>query len=100
MRRGLAAAVVLALGLVLVPAVALACPTCVSSAFGDRTYNWAYLGLLVMPFVVTAVVGAIIAWSAGVRPRRPAWLAASLFSGRAGKGPAGGTSRTPVKETT
>lgn len=80
----LARALPVVLGVLLVPAAALACPTCVSSAFGDRTYNWAYVGLLVMPFVLTAVVGAILAWSAGVRPRWPAWRAASLFSGRAG----------------
>ena len=94
------AAVVVALGVLLVPGVALACPTCVSSAFGDRTYNWAYLGLLVMPFLLTAVVGAIVAWSAGVRPRRPPWRAAPQFSGRAGDGPAAGASPTPAKETT
>lgn len=80
----LAHALPILLAVLLAPAAALACATCVSSAFGDRTYNWAYLGLLVMPFLLTAVVGAIVAWSAGVRPRRPAWLSASLFSGRAG----------------
>ena len=67
MRRAAVSTLLVVLGVVLAPAAALACPTCVSSAFGDRTYNWAYLGLLVMPFVLTAVVGAIIAWSAGAR---------------------------------
>jgi hypothetical protein len=100
MRRPVVSAVLVALGAVLTPAAALACPTCVSSAFGDRTYNWAYLGLLVMPFVLTAVVGAIVAWSAGARLRLPAWRAASLFSGRAGKTPPAGASGTPLKETT
>ena len=47
-------AILLALGLVLVPAAALACASCVSSAFGDRTYNWAYLTLLLMPFLLAA----------------------------------------------
>jgi hypothetical protein len=88
------------LGVVLAPATALACPTCVSSAFGDRTYNWAYLGLLVMPFVLTAVVGAIVAWSAGARLRTPAWRAVSLLFGRAGRAPAADASDTPLKETT
>ena len=60
MRRAAVSTLLVVLGVVLAPAAALACPTCVSSAFGDRTYNWAYLGLLVMPFVLTAVVGAII----------------------------------------
>ena len=85
--RRLARALPAGLAAVLAPASVFACATCVSSAFGDRTYNWAYLGLLVMPFLITAVVGAIVAWSAGVRPRRPAWLPASLLSGRAGAPP-------------
>lgn len=85
-------ALLLALGGVATPATALACATCVSSAFGDRTYNWAYLGLLAMPFLLAAVVGVVIAWSAGVRP-------ASLFSGRGDAVPAPGH-RTSVKETT
>jgi hypothetical protein len=61
-----AAAVVL---VVLFPAIAAACATCVSSAFGDRSYNWAYLGLVLMPFALTAVVGVIIAVRMGWRPR-------------------------------
>ena len=37
----------------LAPRLAAACATCVSSAYGDRGFNWAYLLLiLVMPFVV------------------------------------------------
>jgi hypothetical protein len=51
---------VLALALTLVPGVAAACPTCVSSAFGDRTYNWPYLALILMPFVVVGVIGAVL----------------------------------------
>jgi hypothetical protein len=55
--------------IVLLPAVAAACATCVSSAFGDRSYNWAYLGLVLMPFALTAVVGVLIAVRMGWRPR-------------------------------
>ena len=47
----------------------LACATCISSAFGDRTFNWAYVGLMLLPFVIVAVVGCVLAWSAGYRPR-------------------------------
>jgi hypothetical protein len=47
----------------------LACATCISSAFGDRTFNWAYVGLMLLPFVIVAVIGGVIAWSAGYRPR-------------------------------
>jgi hypothetical protein len=82
-----AATLVVALAVLVAPAAALACPTCVSSAFGDRTYNWGYLGLLLMPFVLTAVVGAIVAWSAGVRVSRPAWRAVLR------RGPAGPPAR-------
>jgi hypothetical protein len=48
--------------LLLAPRVASACATCVASAYGDRTFNWAYLGLLLMPFVVgSGVVGVLAA---------------------------------------
>jgi hypothetical protein len=64
-RRAAAVAAVGALG----PDVAAACATCVSSAYGDRTFNWAYGGLLLAPFVVALVVGAVLTWSAGYRLR-------------------------------
>ncbi|HEY7650901.1 MAG TPA: hypothetical protein VID04_18030 [Methylomirabilota bacterium] len=50
---------VAALALLVRPDVAAACATCVASAYGDRTYNWAFLGLVLMPFVLTATVGGI-----------------------------------------
>jgi hypothetical protein len=52
----------------LAPGIAAACASCVASAYGDRGFNWAYLLLLVMPFVVLCVIGGILAWSAGYRP--------------------------------
>lgn len=49
--------------LVLAPRAAWACATCVSSAYGDRTFNWAFLGLLLMPFVVMAgIAGSFACW--------------------------------------
>ena len=63
MRRTLAA-VLAALGMLL-PRLAEACATCISSPYGDRTYNWAYIGLLLMPFAVAVVIGGVFAWSAG-----------------------------------
>jgi hypothetical protein len=51
----------------LVPGLAAACPACLSSPYGDRTYNLAYLGLLLMPFAIGVVIGAILVWSAGYR---------------------------------
>ena len=61
MRRLLAAAVLVTL----TPELAAACAACLSSPYGDRTYNWAYIGLLLMPFAVALVIGGIVAWSAG-----------------------------------
>ena len=58
---------VAALAGVLVPAIALACPTCVSSAFGDRTFNWPYIALIAMPFAITGTVGVVLAYRAGYR---------------------------------
>jgi hypothetical protein len=49
----------------LVPRLAAACAACVSSPYGDRTYNVAYIGLLLMPFLVAVVIGGILAWNAG-----------------------------------
>ena len=42
------------------PDVALACTWCVSSAFGDRSFNWPYLSLIVAPFVVGAAVAGVL----------------------------------------
>ena len=49
------------------PRLVAACPTCISTGFGDRTYTWAYLGLLLMPFVVAVAITATLAWYAGWR---------------------------------
>ena len=49
-----------ALALALVPGVAVACASCMSTAYGDRTYNWPYLALIVMPFIVAGVIAAVL----------------------------------------
>jgi len=47
---------------VLAPRAAWACATCVASAYGDRTFNWAFLGLILMPFVVGfGIAGVFVA---------------------------------------
>jgi len=38
----------------------LACATCIASPFGDRTYNWPYLGLIVLPFAVGTVIVVVL----------------------------------------
>ena len=50
----------------LLPTLADACATCIGSPFGDRTYNWPYLALILLPFVVMAVVGGVLARARGV----------------------------------
>lgn len=47
----------------------LACAWCISSAFGDRAFNWAYLILIIAPFLVFTAIAAALAWQAGIRPR-------------------------------
>ena len=56
-RRALAALV-----LTLTPDVAVGCATCLDSAYGSRTFNWAFAGLLLMPFVLAAGFLGGIAW--------------------------------------
>ena len=51
---------VLALALLLAPAAAEACASCISSAYGDRTYSWPYVFLILVPFGVGVVVGAVL----------------------------------------
>jgi len=65
---------VLAVGVV--PASAEACASCVSTAVGDQTYNWAYIGLMGMPFAILAVIGVVLAyhygrWGPGLFRRAP-----------------------------
>jgi hypothetical protein len=47
----------------LLPASAEACATCIASAYGDRTFNWAFLGLLLVPFLIVAGIGTVLFFS-------------------------------------
>ena len=83
------AAVAALLGVAILGATraASACPTCISSGFGDRSYTWAYFGLLLMPFVVAVAIVVTLAWYAGWRPRHvmdrvSAWTARRALSPR------------------
>jgi hypothetical protein len=53
--RGLATTALL----IAVPTLAEACASCISSAYGDRGFNWAFAILLGMPFVVGGVIGGV-----------------------------------------
>jgi hypothetical protein len=46
----------------LAPGPAWACTWCVSSAFGDRSFNWPYLGLILAPFGVSLAIAGVLAW--------------------------------------
>jgi hypothetical protein len=59
------------LGVLALADAAAACPSCISSAYGDRTFNWAFLILLLMPFVVSAAIGGVLFYVYGpFRARR------------------------------
>ena len=47
--------------LLLAPSSADACAFCAASAYGDRTFNWAFLGLILMPFVVGVGIASVLA---------------------------------------
>ena len=74
------------------PGRALACTWCISSAFGDRSFNWPYLGLILAPFLVAVVIGIVLARSAGFELR-------ALLGRRRGRAAALDESE-PIKETT
>jgi hypothetical protein len=64
---------IVALLVLLAPGTVWACATCVSSAYGDRTFNWAFLGLLLMPFAVGFVIATVFA----VWHYAPSWRSSS-----------------------
>ena len=70
---------VLAAALALVPGRAAACAVCIGAAFGDRSYTWPYLGLILLPFIVAGAVIGVLAWHLGWRPRHLAARVASLL---------------------
>jgi hypothetical protein len=68
----------------LVPDPVAACATCTSSAFGDLSFTWPHLTLLLLPLVVAGVVGGVIIYcyrrariDARVRPEPAASRAAA-----------------------
>jgi len=46
------------------PRAALACATCISSPFGDQSYNWPYLGLILLPFGLIVAIAGILGYRA------------------------------------
>jgi hypothetical protein len=63
------AAAFVGLALSLAPSSAWACASCISTPFGDQTYTWPYLGLILLPFGLIAAIVGILGYHAGYRPR-------------------------------
>jgi peptidoglycan/LPS O-acetylase OafA/YrhL len=57
----------LALAMLVVPAAAEACASCISSPFGDQSYNWPYLVLILVPFAAAAVIAGVMMRVTGAR---------------------------------
>jgi len=66
-----------ALAVFLSPRLAWACASCISTPFGDQTYTWPYLGLILLPFGLMAAVVGVLAYHTGYGPRHVVqWVAA------------------------
>src|SRR5262249_21854683 len=48
--------------LLLTPAPALACATCISTPFGDQSSTWPYLGLILLPFGLIGAIAGILGY--------------------------------------
>jgi hypothetical protein len=70
------------LALLSTPHPLLACATCIASPFGDRTYNWAYLGLLALPFALVAAVVGIFVYHGDYGPRAIVRRLAARFAAK------------------
>jgi hypothetical protein len=64
----------------LAPRAAWACATCIGSAYGDRTFNWAFLGLILMPFAVGLGIASVFV----IRYYAPSWRSPSSRRALAG----------------
>ena len=70
MRRPILAALALALS----PTIVEACAVCLDSAYGNRSFNGAFVFLMLMPFAVAAGLVGVLAWrlgAGGVAPSAP-----------------------------
>ena len=50
------------LAMILAPRAALACASCISTPFGDQSYTWPYLGLILLPFGLIATIAGILGY--------------------------------------
>jgi len=70
------------LAVLLTPGLARACASCISTPFGDQTYTWPYLGLILLPFGLIAAVVGILAYHAGYHPRTIARRLVARFAAK------------------
>jgi hypothetical protein len=59
--------IIAALTLALVPTMVEACAVCLDSAYGDRSFNWAFALFMLTPFAVAAALAGLLARQLGVR---------------------------------
>jgi len=59
--------VVAAFTLALLPTMVEACAVCLDSAYGDRSFNWAFALFMLTPFAVAAALAGVLARQLGVR---------------------------------
>ncbi len=59
--------IIAALTLAFFPTVVEACAVCLDSAYGDRSFNWAFVLFMLTPFAVAAALAGVLARQLGVR---------------------------------
>lgn len=62
-------ALTLGASLPLTPDLAVACATCLDSAWGDRGFGWPFVVLMLAPFAVVLGLVAVLAWGRRRQPR-------------------------------
>ena len=81
------------------PEGAPACATCIANAYGDRSYNVAYIGLILTPFAVAVTVGAVITRSWWLRRAADTAPDSQLNEGRENAPAPVGREPAPVENT-
>jgi hypothetical protein len=78
--------IVAALTLALAPTIVEACASCLDSASGNRSFNGAFVFLMLMPFAVAAVLVGVLAWGLGAGRAAPSASQPNEPSEAAGEG--------------
>ncbi len=71
----------------LIPGAAGACATCLDSAYGSRTFNWAFVGLMLAPFgAAVGLLGGVV-WACRRRRGGAPAESAAVVDHRSAGGP-------------